>query len=235
VSEDGGITAEVSWTPRGTAALAARDYRYLSPEFEFDAAGNITEIVGAALTNDPNFPQLALNHQGDEPELPVTLKAIAEALGLNPAADEASVLTAINSLKAENQTALNAAQHPDPTRFVPAEQHQVALNAKQAAETELATLKGTQRETEITQAVDEALKAGKIVPANRNYYLAMCRTEGGLEQFRQFAANAPVIGDPSAVTPSSEQDKATGLTPAEVALCAQCGISHEQYLKARDA
>jgi phage I-like protein len=118
--------------------VQARDYRYVSPEFHFDPkSAEILALLGASLVNDPNFPQLALNRGHDpEPSL-MNLTAIARALGIADTADEAACITAINSLRQERQTALNAAQHPDPTRFAPRDELTVALNRATTAEAEL--------------------------------------------------------------------------------------------------
>jgi hypothetical protein len=51
---DGVYAAKVSWTPRATAALKAREYRYFSPVVLYDEeTREITGIVNAALTNNP--------------------------------------------------------------------------------------------------------------------------------------------------------------------------------------
>lgn len=59
-----GIWGKASWTERGRAALAAREWRFISPVFLFDkATGVIRSILRAALTNDPAIAELtALAH-----------------------------------------------------------------------------------------------------------------------------------------------------------------------------
>ena len=59
-----GIWGKVDWTERGREALAAREWRFISPVFLFDkAAGVIRRILRAALTNDPAIAELtALAH-----------------------------------------------------------------------------------------------------------------------------------------------------------------------------
>lgn len=53
-ARDGAIWAEVDWTVNAAAAIAAKEYRFISPEFLFDkATRKIKMITGAALTNDP--------------------------------------------------------------------------------------------------------------------------------------------------------------------------------------
>lgn len=49
-----GIFGRVEWTARASAMLAAGEYRYLSPVFQFDTKSReVTHILRAGLTNDP--------------------------------------------------------------------------------------------------------------------------------------------------------------------------------------
>ena len=64
----GKLLARVEWTPRGRAAIEAREYRFLSPVFEFDPddrqapaekqSGQILFVTGAAIVNDPAISSL---------------------------------------------------------------------------------------------------------------------------------------------------------------------------------
>jgi phage I-like protein len=64
------LMARVEWTPKGAAAIATKEYRFVSPVFKFtpddpDASegqesGRITFLKGAGLTNDPNLEMTAL-------------------------------------------------------------------------------------------------------------------------------------------------------------------------------
>lgn len=232
VREEGGaIVGDVSWTPRGDAALNAREYRYFSPEFEWDTdSSEILALVGGSVVNDPNFTQLALNAEHTE-EPPMSLLAICAALSLASTADESACVTAINAIKAEKQTALNAAQQPDPTKFAPREELNVALNRATTAETQIAELRKTQTEGEIVQLVDQAQAAGKVIPATREHYLAMCRAEGGVDRFKQLVAVMPVLG-----APAKDLDKkpdavtgAEGLTTEQLAICSATGTDPKVY------
>lgn len=230
--EAGAVIGEIDWTPRGQTALAGRDYRYFSPEFLFDdKTGEVSSVVGGSILNDPNLIELAaLNHQQSPPEHTPMLE-IRKALGLTDAADESACVAAITAIKNEKQTALNAAQHPDPTQFVPVAQHQVALNAQQTLQAELTGIKSQQRDAEVNAAVEGALAEGKIVPATRDYYLAMCRNEGGLDQFKKFLAAAPVIAAPSATDkkPGAEATGKEGLTAQQLAICSAGGLDPKAY------
>lgn len=232
--ENGALVADVEWTDRGIAALNARDYRFFSPEFVYsETTGDIAEIVGGALTNDPNFPQLALNSEQHQEQSPMSLALILAALGLAPTATEADAVTAINSLKTEKLTALNAAQNPDPTKFALKAELDVALNRATTVEAQLAAINATSREADIVRVVDEAQSAGKVIPATREHYLAMCRMEGGLDTFKKLAEAMPVLGVASKTNGKPPASQGGPLTADEIAICANAGITEEQFQAAR--
>lgn len=231
--EDGSIWFKPDWNSLGQVAVNDRQYGYLSPEFEHDEAGNVVAIVGAALVNDPNFTQLvAKNSEEQNPEPTMSLKEIALALGLAEDADEAAILAAIKALKEKHQVAANAAQHPDPANFMPTAQYQVAMNRANAAETELKTLKDGKREESITALIDGALKDGKIVPATKEYFTAMCRAEGGEDRFREFLKTQPVIagddGDKNKVPPKG----LVALNADQQATLVSLGLTEDEFRKA---
>lgn len=47
-----------SWTPQAASQIAAQEYRYLSPVFMHDNAGQIFALLHASLTNTPNLDNL---------------------------------------------------------------------------------------------------------------------------------------------------------------------------------
>lgn len=50
----------VQWTDKARAMIAAREYRYISPVFPYNAVtGEVQKIVGLGLTNNPALPGLA--------------------------------------------------------------------------------------------------------------------------------------------------------------------------------
>jgi len=229
---EGALWGRVEWTPVGTTLVTERAYRYLSPAFRFDpATGEILEIVCAGLTNTPNLELAALN-AAQNPETPDMDKAVLEALGLAATATAADALVAINTLKSEKVVALNAAQHPDPAQFVPRADHDLALNRITQFEADAKT----RAEAEAVAAVEAAITAGKVAPASRDYHLATCRAEGGLQRFRDFAAAQPVIAPPSGLDgkplPGGSQK---ALTADDLAVCRQFGMSAEEFSAARAA
>ena len=129
----GEVWGMVDWNSEGREMLEKKEYAFYSPAFTFDDAGTVLSIASVGLTNEPNLDQLpALNREETPMPLPVEL---TQALGLGADADTASALTAINTIKADHQLALNrAAAGPDLTKFVPKETYELALNRATTAE-----------------------------------------------------------------------------------------------------
>lgn len=89
-------------------------------------------------------------------------------------------------------------------------------------------------EDEIQRTVGEAVAGQKITPASKDYYLAQCRKEGGLDDFRAFVSGAPVIGGPSQVeAPVTDPQDGTALTRSEVEALSHSIVSKDAYLAAR--
>ncbi|WP_413874156.1 phage protease [Albidovulum sp.] len=222
---DGAIWGRVDWTAEGEAAVTSRAYRYLSPAFAFNGTtGEILRIVSAGLTNNPNLDMAALNAADPSPQESEGMdKAVLEALGLNADGTAAQAVVAITKLKDDRATALNAAQHPDPEKFVPKADHQMALNRIAGFEAEAKT----RAETEITAAVDAAVAAGKVAPASKEYHLASCRAEGGLERFRAMVAASPEIAGGKA--PQKKTEAGGALTPEELAVCRQMDMDPKEF------
>ena len=220
-ARDGAIWGRVDWTPRAREAIAAREYRFISPAFTYSPAdGSVHALIGASLVNRPNFVMTALNAQESS-----MLKDIAAALGLTEAATSPEIVTAIGALKVA--MALNA-QQPDLARFVPRADYELALNRATTAEAKIAADGKAAHETKVAAAIDGAVHAGKVAPASKDYYLVTCATAEGLANFEKFVAAAPTAfkeivisaaagaGAGDAVALNSEQlavAKALGIEP----------------------
>ncbi len=234
---DGAVWGRVNWTDAGRDLIQTQAYRYVSPVFTHAADGRVGQLVSVALTNIPNLHLAALNREGTNKEN-VMDPAVLEALGLAPNASAADAVVAINRLREERALALNRAEAPDPDKFVPRETHELALNRVRALE----EAEAARLEAEITEAVDAAVEAGKVAPANRDFYLAACRAEGGLERFRAAMENAPVVVSEApggASAPAAQTSGGTAgaarLGEEELAVCRQLGISPEEFVAARAA
>ena len=184
---------------------------------------------GRRLTNNPNLYLAALNAAQEET---TTLdKAVLEALGLAANATAADAVVAIGALKASRDTALNSAQHPDPEKFVPAAQHQLALNRVG----ELETAEKGRREAEIVALVDDGVAKGKIAPAARDEFLAICRAD--FDRGSALIAKLPVL---TAASGSDRKAAAavggqSDLTAEELAMCRAFGnMDPAGFAAARD-
>lgn len=112
---------------------------------------------------------------------------------------------------------------PDPSKWVAMAQHQAVAD-------ELKKIKGSQIEGE----VDAAIKAGKIIPAQRDTMLAWAGQD--LEGFKKFVEAQPAIV--TAGQDPAGQGKPPGtdgkLTDDELAICKQLGIKPEDYAKNKE-
>lgn len=193
-ARDGAVWARVDWTPSGARALRGKAYRYLSPALHHDASGAVVAILGAGLTNRPNFDMPALNAQRQEDMMD---KELLKKLGLAETASLADVLAALDRL----QTSLNAAQAATPSLavYVPRADYDAVLARATTAETALNARVDGDRKTKAGALVDQAVKDGKIAPATKDFYLSLCATETGFAEFEKFLGVQPSVFTPSGV------------------------------------
>ena len=213
----------------GKGIIEKRNYRFYSPGFYFDITGIVQSIQSVGFTNKPNLKDqlTALNRKENDP---MNLsKAIATALGLTETATEADAVSSIGQLQSNHKLALNRAENPDLQKFVPTETHQLALNRAQLAESQLADM----REQEITALVDGAIADGKVAPANKEMYLATCRTEEGMKQFQSYVTTAPTIANSISQHKQSLEHGDKKLSDDQLAMCRKLGVTEEQFLAAQ--
>ncbi|TLP70806.1 hypothetical protein FEA48_23525 [Pseudomonas nitroreducens] len=242
VNERGALEARVEWTKEARNAIEAREYRYISPVFAYDdRTGRIYRFSSFGLVNKPNLVTKALNSeqapsQSQQPEeSDMALAAILAALGLPETATEEEAVAAINKLLEDKKVALQTAANsekrvPSLDLYVPRQDYNTlearALNAEQ----KLVQQEKAQLTTAINSEIEAGLKAGKITPATKDFYLASCQEEGGLARLREFLKSAPSVTDP--VTPQGEhQGEKKALNAEEQAAARQFGWTEEQYVK----
>lgn len=107
-----GIWGRVEWTPEGRNVVPG--YRGISPAIAHLGDGTVTAVVRASLVNAPNLVGLVALHQKETVRMDFH-KLLLEVLGLDSAADDAAIATAIEKFKAaqpavpeEAAVALNA-------------------------------------------------------------------------------------------------------------------------------
>lgn len=225
VNADGSIDGHIEWTPDGEVLVRGKKYRYYSPAFFNTADAQVTRLSSAGLTNKPNLFLPALNSENHEMTVPVQIVTV---LGLTATASVEDVVTGIQQIKDRETVALNRAENPDLSKFIPVETHQLALNRAETAEGRLKDLD----DKTAADMVDGAVTAGKVAPANRDMYLALCRTEDGRKQFNEFVKTAPVLvnADP---TKGKENKGQAELTETELAMCRSMGLSKEEFIAAK--
>jgi phage I-like protein len=243
-----GLWAKVEWTARAKEHIAAREYRYVSPTFLLESNGvDVKRLGSIALCNQPAMSLMALasaNGPANHEETPMSLDAFRAAFGLPATADEAQILAHAQELKnkavlaetkaAELQTAMSAKEKegPDPTRFVP-------IGMYETAAANLAALQAKIAKESAAALVEEGAKAGKISPAMREWASSYAAKDP--EGFRAYLDKAPALvtaaasGGQAKTTPPEGASASKALTDMEKKVCAQTGISHDDYIKARAA
>ncbi|MCX7071206.1 MAG: hypothetical protein NTW01_09460 [Gammaproteobacteria bacterium] len=238
LDDTGAISGRVQWNERGLNAVRGRDYRYLSPVIEFDAVtGEIVGVKSVALTNNPNFPSLALNaaQPGTSIETEPMSAALIALLKLPATATESDLVASVQGLIDAKATALNAASHPPLDKFVPRADHELALNtanqARTTAETALATERKTRLDAETNSLIEQALQDGKITPGTVEYHRANCAREGGLDAFRTYLSTAPVVAPESAAKGQSPKT-GVALNAEQLSAMTAMGVDEAAFRKA---
>lgn len=249
-ARDDGLYGRVDWTRRGADHLAAREYRYISPTFAHakDGLGTVLRIVGAGLTNLPNFEIPAIASQGDHMD---PIQMARHALGLADTASVADIVTAAQAALTNLAAALHvagdatvpalvtAAQSlgaqslgaqapaiPDPARYVP-------MDAHIAVASQLRDMQAQAGQAEAQREVDEAVKTGRLTPAMRDWGLAYASQD--LTGFKAYIAKAPVLVATARQTPPAAPAQVAGatlLTAEQIAVANQLGMGHDVYAQA---
>lgn len=236
IREGGSVWGRVEWTARGSASVSSKEYRYISPVFLFERDSmRVARFKSCGLTNQPNLFLQALNQEQAKEDSPMDLAQLLAALGLPATTTFAEALNHIGKVKGDLITALNAAQSPPLDKFIPKADYDLALNRATSAETKLADQAKSTLETAINTEIDAALKAGKITPATKDYHVAQCRQDGGLDRFKAFVAAAPAVADGTGLDKKKVNEQGTALNAEEKAVCSALGISEEDYLKTNAA
>lgn len=175
-------------------------------------------------------------------------KAALKALGIAETTPPADVATAAQSAIGALATALKApadaniaglataaqqlvagAGQVDLTKYVPKE-----LYAATAAQ--LTELQGKVSKSGAERAVEDAIKAGKLTPALKDW--GMATASQNLADFQAWVEKAPVLvataaqqPAPGAVAPAPGQQQ---LTADELAMCSQLGITAEDFKKSKE-
>lgn len=140
------------------------------------------------------------------------MKSVLSALGLDEGADEAACLAAITTLKANT---------------VPKAVHDEALASLSTKSEELAALQAAVRSGQVDELIESALAAKKIVPAQRDHYVALCASEEGLASVRKLLEATPASLAASGLDQRRPETE-TSLDPATLAAKARVLVAENR-------
>lgn len=206
--EGQGLFIKPRWTERAAALVAAKEYRFLSAVFPYDAQGRPLELRMTAITNDPGVVGMqalaALSAQLIQPGQPATLtkensmnellKKLLAKLGIELTGDPTDeqlqkALTELDSLQASAKKApeLEAALSAEKTALAalkaqPGGQVDLAqfvpVATYNALVTQVAALTAQVDTTDAATLIKEARTAGKVVAAEEEYLTAFAAQKG---------------------------------------------------------
>ncbi len=154
-----GIWGRVEWTARARELIGNREYRYLSPVFDFiRGTGRVTRFKSAGLTNHANLELTALSREENQ-TMTDNLRLIAGALDLAEDASADDIMQAINRRASY-----------DPAKFVPIEAVAELMQDRNAK-------RDTMNEATATNRIDRAVEDGHLTPAMRDWATALCRQD----------------------------------------------------------
>lgn len=256
-ARDDGIWGRVAWTPRGKQAIAEREYKGISPVFFHAKDGKVDRITNAGLVNNPNLYLQAVasrdDHHRDGGADMADLKSLAKKLGLAETADAAAIEaeldrretahaaqlasiaeavgkkgeTKADAIAAHARTLSAGATDPDPAKYVPMSQ----FTEVQAG---LAALQKKLADRDVEQAVNAAITAGKVTPAQKDWAVAYASQD--LAGFGTYVAGAPVILKPGSAAAHAEGATPPGgdqLDDEDMAICRSMGLDPEKYRETR--
>ena len=239
--EEDGIYGEVKWTPKAAQAIRDSEYRYLSPVINHDKSGRVTRLMNVGLTNSPAVDGLAKLAASLQPqqELHMDLTALAASLGLPATATLAQIMAAVEAQTAAlsasqaSVTALNQALGLAPTA-----DQATALSAvttlRSSDGTAAAALMITMQADLIRlsserneRVVDDAIKAGKVTPGQKEHFVALMRTNEGTA-LALINAAAPVAG--GLLDRKKPGEPITALSAEQREIAKQMGLSEDVVL-----
>jgi phage I-like protein len=231
VAANGAIEARVEWTDLGKGYVERREYRFISVAFDYDLGSyEILMIVGGGLTNRKNLSVAALNSETENKEKAMD-KELLKALDLPETATTAQALNAIQQLKTDRATALNAAQTPPLDKFVPRADYDTALNRADSAEEKIKEGEANALKADVQTAINAAVEGGKIAPANKGWYEETLTTREALNGFQKMVAAAPKVVAETPAAGGETPEIATALNQSDKAVAAQMGISEDDVKK----
>jgi phage I-like protein len=234
---DGEVWAVVEWTVTAAEAIANREWRFISPEFYADKkTGEVTGLAAAALVNRPAFQMTALASASSTAKDNDMLNAIAKALGLKDDATEEEILAAIQKRDRDHQTELASAKAkaktPSVDDFMPRADYDSVLARAETAESKLKEAGEAEFKKRVESEIAAAVTAGKITPATKGHYIALCSDEASLEKVLTALGKSPEVTSKSGIHGRPDTDTSE-LSEVERETAASLGVSEKDFLAAK--
>ncbi|KER40323.1 bacteriophage Mu I protein GP32 [Neisseria meningitidis 992008] len=249
--------AEVEWTDKAAAAIAAKEYRYISAVFSYDTKGYVSKIFHAALTNFPALDGMdevlaAASAQILKPETEQNpMKELLQQLFGLPDAGEEELKAALSALveakpegaalsadvfaqlaEKDSRIAALSAQNgtPDLTRYAP-------VSLVRDLQNQVAALTAEREADKGGELITAALSAGKLLPAQKEWAEGVLKQPGGFAFLSGFIENAqPVAALAGSQTGGKAPDeRVAALTAEEAAAAKMLGMSGEEFVKIKES
>jgi phage I-like protein len=210
---EGALWGKVEWTAHGAEAVAMREYRYISPVFEYAENGDVVRLLRAALTNNPNLFLTAISARdgGHEVESGKGIRRgkpkdsrymnafageVRQLLGLGDDSTPEEVLAAIAELVKERE----ARRMRDDNRagqetleegyrgggLADAARY-VPMAKFEEVLTELNRLQAARNREQAETTVSNAMREGRLSPSQREWAISYCQADPS--GFVRFIAN----------------------------------------------
>jgi phage I-like protein len=249
-----GLWARVDWTRQARDYLEKKEYRYFSPVLRLDPeTRKPVALMHVGLTNVPainHLPPLVARWGGPRPakaavrapagtmnsikEKGMMVEQLKRLMGLEPGMEEEAVCGKALEAFRDLAAALNLPGEASVAQLKGAVEA-LKAGASRLLKTEeaLQALKARLSSETADRLVEEALKAGKVSPAQRGWALEYCRRDP--EGFQTYTDRAPKLvptGEELQLLREDHHDE-SGLLPEEIAVCRSLKVSPEAYLKAK--
>ncbi len=253
-----GIFADVEWTDKAAAAIAAKEYRYISAVFSYDTKGYVRKIFHAALTNYPALDGMdevlaaaSAQFLKPETELNPMKELLQQLLGL-PQAEETELTAALTALlqakpkdvalsadvfaqlaeKDDRIAALSAqpAGQPDLTQYAP-------VSLVQELQGQLAALTAERTAEKGGELITAALSAGKLLPAQKEWAEGVLKQDGGLAFLTGYIENAQPVAALAGMQTEGKQpeERVAALTAEEKAAAKMLGMSDAEFTAIKES
>ncbi|MCA0303486.1 MAG: phage protease [Proteobacteria bacterium] len=224
-NQGGAVMARVEWTSAARQHIENREYRYVSPRFAYDAGHNVLALVRFGLTNKPaitDLPAIAAaqaDHRQPSEENDVNLlQRLIGVLAISASATEDQLVEIVRGLtananaitKAAGVTSAAAAEDVITALrakavegYVSASDHKKVVDERDRLVAEQQTAAKDRLTREISAAVEDGVKQGKIVPAGKQTWIDLCTQAGSVDPVSNFLKTAPVVLKPGVASASA--------------------------------